>query len=176
MSYYETLNISPSASRSEIKSAYRRLAKLYHPDVSDDPQAREKFIAITEAYEALVEDNFHYTPSNTDYSWQENTVSEEDLRKQRAREYAKMQYEEFIRNNTAFKNSWYYQPARLFIRISVGMAYALATLFMLSIIFWIIGLGLVGLFPGIIFFMIGFGFFLFANGMRDESERYFKDY
>ncbi len=51
--YYEILGISPDASQEEIKRAYRRLARQYHPDVSDDPEAGEKFKVINEAYQVL---------------------------------------------------------------------------------------------------------------------------
>jgi curved DNA-binding protein len=51
--YYETLGVKPGASDAEIKSAYRRLARKYHPDVSKESGAEEKFKAVNEAYEAL---------------------------------------------------------------------------------------------------------------------------
>lgn len=51
--YYRTLGVEPGASETEIKSAYRRLARKYHPDVSKEPGAEEKFKAVNEAYEAL---------------------------------------------------------------------------------------------------------------------------
>lgn len=52
-SLYTTLELSPSASESEIKKAYRRLARQYHPDVNKDPAAEEKFKEINAAYEVL---------------------------------------------------------------------------------------------------------------------------
>jgi curved DNA-binding protein len=52
-SLYETLEVSPSASESEIKKAYRKLARKYHPDVNKDPSAEEKFKEINAAYEVL---------------------------------------------------------------------------------------------------------------------------
>lgn len=53
-SYYDILGVSKDASESEIKSAYRKLAKKYHPDLNPgDQQAAEKFKEINEAYEAL---------------------------------------------------------------------------------------------------------------------------
>ncbi|WP_428023092.1 DnaJ C-terminal domain-containing protein [Arcobacter sp.] len=52
-SLYETLEVSDSASSDEIKKAYRRLARKYHPDVNKDKDAEEKFKEINAAYEVL---------------------------------------------------------------------------------------------------------------------------
>lgn len=51
--YYEILGVSKNASDSEIKSAFRKLAKLYHPDVSKEDKAEEKFKEAQEAYAVL---------------------------------------------------------------------------------------------------------------------------
>jgi curved DNA-binding protein len=52
--YYETLGVSKTASEDEIKSAFRKLARKYHPDVAKDKKAaEEKFKQINEAYEVL---------------------------------------------------------------------------------------------------------------------------
>lgn len=55
--YYETLGISRDASKDELKKVYRELAKKYHPDVSKDPNAAEKFKEISEAYAVLSDEN-----------------------------------------------------------------------------------------------------------------------
>ncbi len=52
-SLYETLGISEGASADEIKKAYRKLARKYHPDINKDPEAQDKFKEINAAYEVL---------------------------------------------------------------------------------------------------------------------------
>lgn len=56
-SLYDTLEISENASSDEIKKAYRRLARKYHPDINKDPEAEEKFKEINAAYEVLNDEN-----------------------------------------------------------------------------------------------------------------------
>lgn len=51
--YYETLGTSKGASEADLKSAFRNLARKYHPDVSKEPNAEEKFKEINEAYAVL---------------------------------------------------------------------------------------------------------------------------
>jgi molecular chaperone DnaJ len=51
--YYEVLGVSRTADPNELKRAYRRLARQYHPDINKDPDAEEHFKEINEAYEVL---------------------------------------------------------------------------------------------------------------------------
>jgi curved DNA-binding protein CbpA len=54
--FYSVLDISPSTSKEEIRQAYLRLARRYHPDVNSDPRSRERFEEINQAYTILSDD------------------------------------------------------------------------------------------------------------------------
>ncbi|MGE5707137.1 MAG: molecular chaperone DnaJ [Bacteroidota bacterium] len=51
--YYEVLEVNRQATDDEIKKAYRKLARQYHPDVNKDPAAEERFKEVSEAYDVL---------------------------------------------------------------------------------------------------------------------------
>lgn len=82
MNPYDVLGIKPGASQDEIKSAYRKLIKQYHPDkFIDNPLknlAEEKMIEINEAYDALTKNsgnnNYNYSSSNNSSNYN-NTAS-----------------------------------------------------------------------------------------------------
>ena len=74
--YYDILGVDKDADQKEIKLAYRKLAKKYHPDLNrEDRNAKEKFIELKEAYDTLIDpvrrkiyDQAGYDPRNIDLS------------------------------------------------------------------------------------------------------------
>lgn len=111
--YYKILGVSPNASEAEIKKAYRKKARLFHPDVSEQPNAEEKFVEVNEAYEYLLKRKAGKVYSETRHSYQKTQqrqktyaewkAKDSEKARARARHHAKMKYQTF-KNTNYYKN------------------------------------------------------------------------
>jgi len=169
--YYKILGLSRGANQEEIKKAYRFLAKKYHPDVSDDPDAGEKFIIITEAYEILINRSILETLKITSDSEEEEKYTYEYFRKaakEKAKMAAKMRYEKLHREHEAFQKSGMYDLFLLFNYIFHGFLVA-GTIFLLVFpVYLAIRTGFFGMF---ILWIIGGFLALFIIG---KGKSFFK--
>jgi hypothetical protein len=107
--YYRTLDLTPEASVTEIKQAYRQKARMYHPDVSKNPNTQELFISATEAYDFLISyrnklNTNQEVDSQAITNWQKQS---QERSRRKAYTYARGSY-------SAFKNSNLYKTTRLF--------------------------------------------------------------
>lgn len=93
--YLEILGLAPGASNSEIKSSFRKLAKQYHPDVNDSPEAKKKFIEIHEAYKFLTEVGPSPNHETVSYDFDPFEDAYETWRKQ-AQAYARQKAKEAV--------------------------------------------------------------------------------
>lgn len=97
--YLQILGLQPGATKVEIKRAYRELSKQYHPDVSKDENAREKFIEINEAYKFLTDVGPRpatINPSAPAYDYDPQSRAYEDWRV-KAKAFARRRAQEAIR-------------------------------------------------------------------------------
>jgi len=82
--YYDILELPVGSDAKAIRASFRRLAKLYHPDVSSVANAEERFMAIQEAYEYLIDDaqraNFN-TMWHQSYSNRQDQIRREQVYK-----------------------------------------------------------------------------------------------
>ena len=125
--YHKILGISVGASKLEIKSAYRKLAKKFHPDKNNSKQAHEMFVKINEAYAFLSNDKHDFEPLSSKKTSFDN-LTDEELKKRMewARNYARMKkiWEERIVEITYLKlqRSALNWVVPLFSWLSIGLA------------------------------------------------------
>jgi hypothetical protein len=100
--YYAVLGLSPDANEREVKGAYRRMAKLYHPDRSGSADTRHKFIEVNEAYEILMKRDAMVRDAIRRYqqrrAGQTPKTPPRSNPRERASTYADMKYSEFVKS------------------------------------------------------------------------------
>jgi hypothetical protein len=126
LEYYEILGLPPYSSTEEVRRAYRKKARLYHPDINNAPDAMDKFIKITEAYDFLIESHNKGPLDDQEFfriveEWKKYR---QERSQQRARYYAHSSY-------TRFKNSKYYRSTRILNASSVIFSFAVAVMVLL---------------------------------------------
>jgi hypothetical protein len=112
--YYSILGLPHGAPKAEIKRAYRRLAFQWHPDKNPSPEAKQKFILITEAYDALMDGRTFrqrtFTPSKEATP---KPKSEEEIRREKMLRYYEMRQGQFrelrrkLRNDASARRKRY---------------------------------------------------------------------
>ena len=115
--HYEILNIEKNASQAEIKQAYRRLVKLFHPDVNQETADKEQIIRINAAYEVLSDTrsrqsydrqlDYSSKKSNSSRQQRTQTAQQQYQKKRKTRRNADEQVEEWLR--------FVYQPVNSFV-------------------------------------------------------------
>lgn len=87
--YYKILGVDKTATDKDIKNAYRKLARKYHPDLNpNDPEANKKFQEINEANEVLTDPEKRKKYDQYGENWQHADVYEQARQQQRSRDYS----------------------------------------------------------------------------------------
>jgi len=125
--YYQLLGLPAGASIDDIKRAYRQKARMYHPDLNHSPDAKDKFILATEAYEFLVANLEKLTSDDESYQeameyWRKYRMSRS---RRRANAYARASY-------INFKRTKFYQTTRIFdaTTIILGLLFSIVMIIM----------------------------------------------
>ena len=137
LDYYQILHLQPTATNVEIKAAYRRMAKLFHPD--KNPGAEEKFKQIKEAYETLIDSNKRSRyDSKRNYILSTQTKKAEPVKKQKTYTFTEQEIKRRQYYQENYKSKVYSQPTQkeikpnykelTYILISVPVAVALLLL------------------------------------------------
>jgi hypothetical protein len=163
--YYEILGLPVNSSIDEIKKAYRRKARLYHPDINPSPDAKDHFISITEAYEFLI--SYHDKIKTDDQAYlkamEEWRKYRQDRSRKKATVYAKTSY-------VTFKNTKFYKTTRIFDGTSIIFSFIVSVLVLSYTIYGYIfrlhhpipGLGKPPVFAFIMLLLLGTLFFVIS--------------
>ncbi len=120
--YLKILGLERGATTEQIKKAYRRKARLYHPDLNKKKTATEIFIAVNEAYEYLLE--LRKKQKATQLSTEDKIKDWNQYRREQARkrayQYSRRNYNEFKKSKN-YKSSIILNKVQLFINLSVGV-------------------------------------------------------
>ncbi len=129
--YYRVLGLSPEASVEEIKKAYRKKARQYHPDINHDDDAKELFIIITEAYDFLI--SYHEKIQSDADAYHKAMEEWRKYRQYRSRKrataYARAPY-------STFRNTNFYKTTRIFDGTTIIYGFVISVM---VIVYTIIG-------------------------------------
>jgi hypothetical protein len=126
LEYYNILGLQPDSTIEDIRKAYRRKARQYHPDINNAPDAMDKFIKITEAYDFLIENHDKKPLDDKEFfriieEWKK---FRQERSRQRANYYARSSY-------VSFKNSKYYKSTRILNASSIIFNFVVAVMILL---------------------------------------------
>jgi hypothetical protein len=136
VSYYSLLGLPENATEDDIRKAYRRKAKEYHPDVNKAPDAQASFVKIQRAYEVLsdrqkrlvYDQKTRYTTTSTDpYA---NYAYWSRMQREKQEEEARRKHREFLKRKKEIQESRMYYPymIALYIGCMILMGGALVIL------------------------------------------------
>ena len=179
--YFKILGISSNSSVEEIKKAYRKKARLYHPDINHAPDAKDLFINITEAYEFLISNYQNIkTDEETYYQAMEDWRKyRQDRSRRRAAAYARTSYENF-------KNTRFYKTTRIFDVTAILFSFVISIMVLVYSVFGynyrlkhpIPGLEKPSVFVLIMLLILGMIFFtisfIYFKAYRESSQKHKK--
>jgi curved DNA-binding protein CbpA len=128
--YYEILGLPVDSSVEEIKKAYRKKARLYHPDINPSANAKDLFISITEAYEFLLTNHEKIKSDDQAYyqAMEDWRKYRQDRSRKRATAYARTSY-------GTFKNTRFYKTTRIFDGTTIIFSFVISIMVLTYTVF-----------------------------------------
>ncbi len=128
--YYEILELPLNSTVEEIKRAYRKKARMYHPDINHSPDAKDLFIKVTEAYDFLLNNHDKTTGDEQTYNqamenWKKYRQSRS---RQRAYAYSQTSY-------NRFRNTKFYKTTRILDGTTIISSFVVSILVLIYTIF-----------------------------------------
>ena len=128
--YYELLGLHADSSVEEIKKAYRKKARLYHPDINPSPDAKDLFIRITEGYEFLIANHEKIQTDEQAYN-----LAMEDWRKYRQNRSRKRATVYTHTSYSTFKKTRFYKTTRIFDGTTIVFSFAISIMVLIYTVY-----------------------------------------
>jgi len=163
--YYKILDLPSDSSVEEIKKAYRKKARLFHPDINHSPDAKDQFICVTEAYEFLLA--YHEKIKSDEQEFNEAMEEWRKYRQHRSRKranaYARTPYK-------TFKNTKFYRTTRIFDGTTILFSFAISIMVLIYTVYGYIfrlrhpapGLEKPSVFTFVMLLLLGMTFFVIS--------------
>jgi curved DNA-binding protein CbpA len=128
--YCEILGLPADASVEEIKKAYRKKARLYHPDINHARNAKDMFIRATEAYEFLLayHEKIRHDEEEFLQAMEEWRLYRQKRSRDKARAYARTSY-------NSFRNSKFYRSTRILDGTSIVFSFTISILVLIYTVY-----------------------------------------
>ena len=128
--YYELLGLPADSSVEEIKKAYRKKARLYHPDINPSPNAKDLFIRITEAYDSLIAN--HEKIKTDEQAFNQAIEDWRKYRQNRSRKQATI----YTRTSyNTFKKTLFYKTTRIFDGTTIVFSFAISIMVLIYTVY-----------------------------------------
>jgi hypothetical protein len=163
--YYKILDLPSDSSVEEIKKAYRKKARLVHPDINHSPDAKDLFIRVTEAYEFLLA--YHEKIKSDEQSYNEAMEEWRKYRQHRAHKRAKAYAHAPYKT---FKSTKFYRTTRIFDGTTILFSFAISILVLIYTVYGYIfrlrhpvpGMDKPSVFTFVMLLLLGMTFFIIS--------------
>lgn len=128
--YYKILGLPSDPTLDQIKKAYRKLARQFHPDINPAPDAKDHFILITEAYDFLISNHQRIKVDEKafDQAMEDWRLYRQDRSRKRANAYARTSF-------SKFKNTKIYKTTRIFDKTTIIFSFIISIMVLVYTVF-----------------------------------------
>ncbi|WP_299250089.1 J domain-containing protein [uncultured Cytophaga sp.] len=137
--YYDLLGIPKSATKQQIRKAYRTKAKEFHPDVNGPFNSHMHFLLLKQAYETLMDANMRHVYDMALISNSEQVLTYaqwKEIERRKIQEIEAVAHEAFLTKRALFQQSNYFKSAKILLYIAPIFSYLFAILILFSCV-WI---------------------------------------
>jgi hypothetical protein len=174
--YYDLLEIPKNATLEQIRKAYRRKAKQYHPDVSGQSNAHMHFLILRQAYETLMDANKRHLYDMAMISNSEHLLTYaqwKEIERRKIEALEEEAYQAFMKRKEHFQQSTFFKPAKALLYVAPFFFYVLGISILLVCLWLMWTYHLILFFIFLPFICLAIFLLLATPKWLKEAKRYF---